>query len=205
MIETPSIIFTEIDESELKEDRNGTEWLVNKNGENELHSFIQDNRLLTAYPCIEPNKFYTFQLQGIQEWSASSIEHTAALQYDELSIRAFCKNIWDVKAKCELGEKQLGLSGLVYRIAPSDHHSSHLQNVEGRNDDDTSCIFNGVTLKNIEKAESFYHLGWYADMEFKGIKIPPVRVWIHKKNIDSPPEEGHVYQGEMWLQAKLAP
>ncbi len=203
MSETPSIIFTEIDESELKEERGDTEWLINRNGKNALHSFIRKNRLITAYPSVEPIHFEEFNLLQVDEWSPSSIEHTVHLEHNGMPLRTFCKNVWEMAEGCELGPIKLGLSGLVYRLTPSTSKKGSIKNVDGRNDDLTSYEFEGGILRNVEKAESFYHLGWFADLDILGSEFPPIRIWIHKKNAHSAPVEGDVYEGEFWLQSCL--
>ncbi|NVK27196.1 MAG: hypothetical protein HWE14_04075 [Flavobacteriia bacterium] len=207
MIETPSLIFNEMDESETVSILNDIEWLLKEDAGNQLHSFLYKNKVLSAYPVLQAAYFtLTRPLQRVF-WNGNQIERSLLIDFPGLGeIRAFCNNCWERGDGPALNqEHHVGLSGLTYRMYQDENSGFSLNSIDSKDDDFTSYEFSGARLSNIVSAESFYHKGWFADLEFDGISSPDhrIRIWIHKKNIDSAPVEGVKYSGELWLQCSF--
>ncbi|GGH73044.1 MAG: hypothetical protein EP346_06135 [Bacteroidetes bacterium] len=205
MLETPSLLFNELDESESVEFRDGFERLQKIDGALCLHSFLKQNHFITSYPSICPSHPLKCDLREVTTWNDKKIEHTIHLDipnFGELS--AFCPDYWWRSNEYKKHVVELGLAGMVYQVKP-EQKTCRVARLREKNDDGTSYIFTGATLDNIEPAESFYHKGWLATMELHPEDTSPliVRVWIHKKNIPTPPETGILYSGEIWLHASL--
>ncbi|KAB2814250.1 hypothetical protein [Phaeocystidibacter luteus] len=207
MIETPSLIFNEMDDSETVSVMNDIEWLLKEDAGNQLHSFLYKNKVLSAYPVLKAAYFVVSRpLQRIF-WNNNQIERSLLIDFPGLGeIRAFCNDCWENGDALTLDqEHKVGLSALMYRMYRDNASGFSLNSIDSKDDDYTSYEFSGAVLTNIAPAESFYHKGWFADLNFEGISDADqkIRIWIHKKNIDSPPQEGVKYSGELWLQCSF--
>lgn len=205
MVETPSLIFTEMDESESIGKKDDVECLIKRDNGNELHSFLLENKVLTAFPVLKPSSYQGLRCHSYSDWDEFCVERSIDLEVPVIGkVTTFAADTWrNCKNHNKDAQSKYGISAYVYRLYRSAGKFEFEQDLES-DDNGTSYQFDGATLKNITPAESFYHLGWFADICFeKDGEELSFRVWIHKKNIDSPPVEGDNFSGSLWLQSSL--
>lgn len=206
MIETPSLIFTEIDDSESLGEYDEIECLFKESDAAEIRSFLYNNKLLTAFPVLQPNSYTQARCAFVEHWEGSRVERSITLDFEEgTRLSAFCTDGWQYAGSYkEDKELHIGLSALPYRLSVS--NDAFFWNISEEHDDHSSSYnFSGAELYDIESGECFYHIGWFASLRFpEKPNFPPIRIWIHKKNIDSPPKEGQMYGGSLWLQCALS-
>lgn len=206
MIETPSLIFTEMDESESMEIRQDVEWLLGTSDDMGLHSFLLKNRILSSFPALKPNKFTLLECTKVIDWDDYGIEKLVELNIPKIGkVKTFCTDSWKNASDYKKGEQiEIGISALAYNLRPEEA-SSHWESNESKEDGGTSYSITGCILSNIRPAECFFHLGWFADIKLKdfGEETPSMRIWIHKKNIKGEPQEGITYSGDIWIQSSL--
>lgn len=205
MFETPSLLFNELDESELIETRDGIEFLQRTWGDFALKSFITKKRLISSTFTLTPlQPGHNLPLLEVRSWQ-SEVEGAITLEHPLCNpLRTYFNDFWKDSESLESGKDlSVGLSGFIYRLE-TDQSEPKLESLNSKEDDQTSYQFRGALLTDIEQKERFYHLGWTALLTLDHPIHPlNIRIWVHKKNCPIPPEEGVLYKGELWLQSSL--
>ncbi|NVK04374.1 MAG: hypothetical protein HWD92_06100 [Flavobacteriia bacterium] len=205
MVETPSLIFTEIDDSESIGVIEDIECLTKAQNGAEIRAFLFKNKLITAFPVLNSSHYTNVKCSAISDWNSFPIERTVQVTLPNQSIlSAFCVDSWNNKSTYQPNaDVKLGFSAFPYRMSQSSDEFS-LKPMDEYDDEGTSYEFSGGQLSDIEPAETFYHLGWFANLNFpEESDLPPIRVWIHKKNIEGTPNSEARYSGTFWLQCSL--
>lgn len=206
MLETPSLLFNELDESESIDITHGIERLENRSGEMTLHSFLRENHFLTCYPSVRPNLGYGCHIHEIANWNNSDVEHDITLSVEGFGdLRAFASDFhWNVNAYRQNPNHILGFSGMTIELKPEQKEASVFLEDGSSETKDNLIAFTGGVLTNIEPAVCFYHKGWMANLTLESKEGElTLRLWIHKKNTELPPEEGILYTGKIWIQCAL--
>lgn len=202
MLETPSLIVHEIDESDFVECLQGFDHLLSKSGTLELHSVLLNNQLLTTFPKHTQAYPSDGNFKEFSPWNSEKIEQRALISWENgFELMTYCSDaFWNYSLYSSF--PKVGLSAFIYTIRP-EQSSATLTPLSNKKDGLTSYSFSGTTLSEIESVESFYHKGWIANMEIllPNYVLLNIRIWIHRKNAATPPEEGILYSGELWLHS----
>lgn len=206
MFETPSLLFNEVDESEVVHILNDLELLCKSDKDMSLFSFVRGKHLLTSFPCLTPDRYTRMSAVSYRNWNDGELERTVVLHHPAIGpLATFSSDAWLKTPQYDRKEDMyVGLSAFVYTLRPV-QSTAVITPLTDRHDDGTSYFFSGAVLENIRKEECFYHLGWIADMaiDMENGESLNIKVWIHKKNSELPPEPGILYEGELWLQSRL--
>lgn len=205
MFETPSLLFNEVDESKTVDTIDNLEYLEKVQGPLKLCTFLDNNHHLLSFPHLTSDHCVNAVLNRVLYWNKHKVESTTTIDVENYGeLNTFCVNTWNLPSGNGDDKVKACLSALVYELKTT-QSTAEFASIESKDDNRTSYSFSGATLTDIESCELFYHKGWLATihLEFEDKRELKFKIWIHKKNTDTPPEEGVLYKGALWLQSSF--